>query len=475
MVTDGTERRSPQRILVIDDDAVVCLSCARVLGADGHSVETEQSPRSGLQKALTGEYDLILLDLVMPELRGLDVLRQLREAGLPAEVIIITGYSTVETAVEAMKMGAADYVSKPFNPSELRMAVDKVVERSALLRENAALRRIIEEGQSFEGLIGESRAMEQVYQVIRRVAPTHSTVLITGESGTGKELVARAIHRLSPCADRPFLACDCSSLVPTLLESELFGHVKGSFTGAVAAKQGLFRAASGGTLFLDEISNVSLEIQGKLLRALESRRVKPVGATEEIEVDIRLISASNRDLRAMCDEGTFREDLFYRLNVVPIHMPPLRERTGDIPILLHHFLERTRRKNALTARAFSPEALRILERHSWPGNVRELKNMVERMAILCDGDRIDIPHVPPEVRPAALPGQELPMPRDWEEFKRLKREVRESATDELERRFLAEALRRAEGNVSRAAEKVGMQRTNFHALMRRHGLTADGE
>ncbi|MBM4321502.1 MAG: sigma-54-dependent Fis family transcriptional regulator, partial [Deltaproteobacteria bacterium] len=420
------------RLLVIDDEGVVCLSCVRILGAEGHRVDSRQDPREGLELALSDEYDVILLDLVMPELDGLEVLKRLKAAGVSAEVVIITGYSTVQTAVEAMKQGAADYVGKPFTPDELRRAVRKVLERSALMRENAALRRELEARQGFEGMIAGSRAMERVFGLIKRVAPTAGTVLVTGESGTGKEMVARAIHRLSPRRDQPFLACDCSSLVPTLLESELFGHVKGSFSGAIAAKRGLFDVADKGSLFLDELANISVETQGKLLRVLETRRVRRVGDTAEREVDIRLIAASNRDLAQLVREGSFREDLYYRLNVVPIQLPPLRERTEDIPRLAMTFLERFRLSNQVSAQGFTPEAMHLLVGYSWPGNVRELKNIVERMAILCDAERIEPRHLPPELRqamPAAL--RIGPLPRSWEEFKDLKRRLRDSAVQEL--------------------------------------------
>jgi len=472
MSSENDSGLPPQRILVIDDDPVVCLSCARILEPDGHHVETTQDPNDGLQSAVKGDFDVILLDLVMPSMRGEEVLARLRSAGVSAQVIIITGYSTVQSAVEAMRLGAADYVSKPFTPEELRMALKKVCERTALLRENAELRRLLAQGHGFEGIIGQSRAIERVCSLIRRVAPTQSTVLLTGESGTGKEMAARAIHRLSQRSDHPLLACDCSALVPTLLESELFGHAKGSFSGAVAAKQGLFKVADRGTLFLDEVSNISMEIQGKLLRTLETRRVRPVGETAEFDVDIRLVAATNRDLQQMVREGAFREDLFYRLNVFPIELPPLRERTGDVPLLLQHFLDRVAATNPRKPRGFTAEALHALEAYHWPGNIRELRNVVERMAILCDSDRIDLPHLPPELRPSNGAVVTTDLPDNWEDFKRLKRQASDSAAHQLERRFLADVLARCNGNVTRAAEVVGMQRTNFHFLIRKHGLKA---
>jgi len=462
-----------QRILVIDDEAVIGTACHRILCPEGHQVEFHANAQAGLQAALSGDFDVILLDLVMPGIGGMEILRQVKAAGVASEVVIITGHSTVESAVEAMKQGAADYLSKPFSPNQLKLVVQKVAERSALIRENAMLRRELELHQGFEGMIGDSRPMERLFSLIKRVAPTDGTVLITGESGTGKEMVARAIHRLSRRASHPLLCCDCTALAPTLLESELFGHVKGSFSGAVATKQGLFEAAHKGTLFLDEVANLSPEIQGKLLRVLESRRVRKVGDTAERKVDIRLIAATNRDLGEMVARDAFREDLYYRLNVLPLYVPPLRERHGDIPKLATAFLEHVCRKSNLRVEGFSPEAMARLESYHWPGNVRELRNVVERVAILCDSQRIEPRHLPPEISQARPRSLVANLPSNWEEFKRLKQEVRDAAVRELERRFLIEALARSEGNVTKAAKDVGMQRSNFHALMRKYGLTAD--
>jgi DNA-binding NtrC family response regulator len=375
-----------------------------------------------------------------------------------------------------MKQGAADYLSKPFSPDQLRMVLQKVAERSALIRENAALRRELEVHQGFEGIIGERPAMQRVFALIKRVAPTNGTVLITGESGTGKEMVVRALHRLSRRKDQPLLACDCSALAPTLLESELFGHVKGSFSGAIATKQGLFEAAQKGTLFLDEVGNLSMETQGKLLRVLETKKVRKVGDTAEREIDIRLIAATNRELMDLARSGEFREDLYYRLNVVPIFLPPLRERPGDIPRLVTTFLQRFGKKLGVDVRGFTPDAMFLLENYAWPGNVRELRNIVERIAILCDAEHVEPRHLPPEISESPTSRSQVSqLPGNWEEFKRLKQQVREAAVQDLERRFLAEALQRSGGNVSKAAEDVGIQRTNFHALLRKYNLTGVGE
>ncbi len=468
-----TQEMKSHRILVIDDEAVVCLSCARILSSEGYQVDCKQKAEDGLREALTGEYDIILLDLVMPDLSGLELLERLKTAGIQSEVVIITGYSTVQTAVDAMKLGAIDYVSKPFTPDELRLIVRKVLERSALIKENVELRRKLESHEAFEGIIGDSAAMEQVFKLIQRIAPTQGTVLITGESGSGKELVARAIHNLSPRKEKPFLAFDCSSLVPSLIESELFGHVKGSFSGAIATKQGLFEVADKGTLFLDEVGNISQETQGKLLRVLETRMVKKVGDTVEREVDIRLIAATNKDLLEMVRQQTFREDLFYRLNVLPVHLPPLRERPGDIPRLAMTFLERYRRTYQFKAKYFSPEAMALMESYQWPGNVRELKNVVERIAIMCDSEMIKPHHLPPEMQRVPVRPTHTSIPRTWEDFRALKRQAYESTIQELECQFILEALERSGGNVSKAAQDVGMQRTNFHALMRKYRLTGE--
>ncbi|MBN1503760.1 MAG: sigma-54-dependent Fis family transcriptional regulator [Candidatus Eisenbacteria bacterium] len=467
------EQTKSHRILVIDDEAVVCLSCARILASEGYQVDSKQRAEEGLELALTGQYDVILLDLVMPDMTGLEVLERLKQAGVPSEVVIITGYSTIQTAVDAMKLGAADYVSKPFTPDELRLVVRKVLERSALIRENVELRKKLQSQEGFEGIIGGSAALEQVFKLVKRVAPTQGTVLITGESGTGKEMIARAIHNLSPRNEKSFLAFDCSSLVPSLIESELFGHVKCSFSGAIATKQGLFEVADKGTLFLDEVGNISLETQGKLLRVLETRMVKKVGDTVEREVDIRLIAATNRDLLEMVRRQTFREDLFYRLNVVPIHIPPLRERSGDIPRLAMTFLERYRKTYQFKAKYFAPEAMALMESYAWPGNVRELKNVVERIAIMSDNEMIRPHHMPLEMQRVPARPVQGGVPRTWEEFRALKHQACEATVQELECQFIMQALERSGGNVSKAAQDVGMQRTNFHALMRKYRLTGE--
>lgn len=463
------------RILVIDDEPIVGLSCERILSRENkYEVKFETDSKIGLEEALSGNYDLILLDIVMPEIDGMEILARVKEAGISSEIVIITGFADLQTAIEAMKLGASDFVSKPFTPNELTIIVEKVIKHSALLKENIALREELNIHQGFEGIIGKSPEMEKVFSLIKRVAPTDGMVLITGETGTGKEMIARAIYRLSMRKDKPFIACDCGALAPTLMESELFGHVKGSFTGAITTKKGLFEIADKGTLFLDEVANISLETQSKLLRVLETNEIKKVGDTCERKIDIRLIAATNKKLEKMVKDGTFREDLYYRLQVFPIFIPPLRERKVDIPGLAFTFLERFKKKNKTKAQNFAPEIIKLMEEYNWPGNVRELKHLVERLAILSDSDTISPALLPQEFKKSQLLEDILKLPQKWDEFKGLKSQIKENAVKEIEKRFLIEALQRSDGNVSKAAESVGLQRTNFHLLLKKYGIRAKG-
>ena len=461
------------RVLIIDDEPVIGLSCERILLPEKkYRLNIQTDPVTGLKEALTGHYDLILLDLVMPELEGMEILKRIKGAGIPSEVIIITGHATIKTAVESMQLGAADYISKPFSPDELKIVLEKVIQHSAVLKENIALRKELHLHRGFEGIIGKSIKMERIFSLIKRVAPTDGSVLITGESGTGKELIAAAIHRTSRRQDRPFITCDCSTLVPSLLESELFGHVKGSFTGSIATKKGVFEIADRGTLFLDEVSNISLEIQTKLLRVLETSRVRKVGSTTECQVDIRLITATNQDLGQMVQKGNFREDLYYRLKVVPINLPPLRERTEDILELAVHFLEKFKKKNPTPVRGFHPDTIIAMEKYDWPGNVRELRNLVERLAILTDSEIIAPGDLPSEFFSPSLPTVTSELPHSWEEFKNFKQEVQNQATREIEKEFLVQTLTEFKGNITRAATAIGIQRTHLHQLLKKYSLNA---
>jgi DNA-binding NtrC family response regulator len=452
---------------VIDDEPIMLDACRRILERHGLTVDIEADPFAGRDRALAGAYELILVDLRMPDLSGLDILRSVREHRVDLEVIIITGYASIDTAVQAVKLGAFDYLPKPFTPDELRLRVDGAL---AQLRARRALAAATP--RPAPRLVGDSPVLHEVYALIDRVAPSDATVLIVGESGTGKELAALEIHTRSPRRDRPLVSLDCSALAPGLLESELFGHVKGSFTGAVASKPGLFEIADQGTLFLDEVASLTMETQGKLLRVLETGELKPVGGVEVRRIDIRLIAATNRDLADLVEEKSFREDLYYRLNVVPVQLPPLRERRSDIPLLLNHFLGRFHGPRSSGPRRLSPDALDALTRHDWPGNVRELKNLVERLVVTTEGEVIRLAHLPDYIvkRSTAEPA---PVPRTNEELKAMKRSVRERLCRELERSFVIEALRRNDWNVTHAARETGLLRPNFHALMRKHRVRAD--
>lgn len=459
-----------RKILIIDDEPTIGSGCKRVLEKENFEVLYQQNGRAGLKEALTGQYHLILLDLLLPEIEGMEILRSIKSKGIPSEIIIITGYATVQTAVEAIQMGAADYLSKPFSPDELIIHVKKVFQQMDLRSENIALRKELNIQEGFSGIIGESPPMKQVFNLIKRVAPTECNILIIGESGTGKEVVAQAIHRTSLRKDQPFIACDCGALTPTLLESELFGHVKGSYSGAISTKQGLFEIANNGTLFLDEVSNISMEIQSKLLRVLETRMIRRVGDTVERKINIRLIAASNQNLMKMVEEGNFRNDLYYRLEVIPIQLPRLSERKVDIVRLAAKFLDDVKKVSEIRARQFSAEAIEILESYSWPGNIRELKNLVERVSILCDAETIQAKHLPGELQNTCTEVDIGDFPATWEEFRNYKQKLRENLVMKIEKEFLVMALQEAGGNVSKAAQQIGMQRTNLHSLLKKYKI-----
>jgi two-component system, NtrC family, response regulator PilR len=456
------------RVLVIDDEEVMLESCRRILTRKGLAVDIEADGLRGRERALGGGYDLVLLDVRLPEIDGLDLLADVRKHRTDLEFIIITGYSTIDAAVKAVKLGAFDYLPKPFTPDELWTRVDAAL---ACLFDRRA-RQAPASGAIGQRLIGDSEAMARVRALIAQVAPTDATVLIIGESGTGKELAALEIHAASLRRDRPLVSLDCSTLAPGLLESELFGHVKGSFTGAVATKPGLFEIADHATLFLDEVSSLSLETQGKLLRVLETGEIKPVGGVASRHVDIRLITATNRDLADLVKEKAFREDLYYRLNVVPLRLPPLRERPSDVPQLLRHFLASRCRPDGRGLRGFSADAMQRLAERPWPGNVRELRNLVERLMVTTTGEEIAAADLVDDTG-ASENAERLPIPRTNEELKTLKRRLHERASGELERAFVLDALRRNEWNVSRAARDTGMLRPNFHALMRKYHIRTE--
>lgn len=460
------------RILVVDDEEIVLRSCARILGGGAYEVETAQDGLEALKKIEGGRFDILVLDIMMPKIGGLEVLQRVKESHPDIDVIMITGLSQIETAVKAMKLGAFDYLPKPFDPDELKLVVQRALERRQLLRENLDLKSEVSAKYRLENIIGSSPRMQAVFRLVAKCAPTSSTVLLTGESGTGKELIARAIHHNSLRKDQPFVAVDCNSLSENLLESEMFGHVKGSFTGAVASKKGLFEVADNGTLFLDEIGNLSLTTQAKLLRVIQEREFKPVGDTRTQSANFRLICATNKDLAAMVAAGTFRDDLYYRINVFPIQVPPLRERRDDIPALAFHFLKVFSDSLGKPVTEFSAGAMSAIVNHDWPGNVRELENTVQRAVILAADSVIRQAHLGDIVDSSLR--LDLDVPKTSDELKHTKKAAREKSVESIEKSFVLAALRRNSWNVTRSAEETGMQRANFQALMKKHGIRVKG-
>ena len=456
------------RILVVDDEEIVIRSCLRILGDGDYAVEAVQDGWEALKKIDESHYDVLILDIMMPKIDGLEVLRRVKESHPDIDVIMITGLSQIDTAVRAMKLGAFDYLPKPFDPDELKLVVERALERRQLLQENLDLRNEVSSKYRFENIIGSSPRMQNVYRLIAKCAPTNSTVLLTGESGTGKELIARAIHYNSLRKDKPFVPVDCNSLSENLLESEMFGHVKGSFTGAVANKKGMFEIADNGTLFLDEIGNISLATQAKLLRVIQEREFKAVGDTRTQSANFRLICATNKDLKAMVAGGAFREDLFYRINIFPIQIPSLRERRDDIPALAFHFLKVFGEELGKKVTEFSEGAMSVIVNHDWPGNVRELENTVQRAVILANDKVIRQAHLGNIMD--LSPRLDLEVPKTGDELKRIKKVAREKSVENIEKRFVLEALRRNAWNVTKSAEETGMQRANFQALMKKYNI-----
>jgi len=465
---------SSPRILIVDDEMIVCESFQRILKEEQYEVECALSGREALEKMKEDPFDIVITDLKMPGIDGMEVLRTFRKEYPDAIIIMVTGYSTVETAVEAMKLGAFDYIPKPFTPDEVSIVVKKALEKRNLQLENIYLRKELREKYGFHNIIGKSKKMQEIYRIIEKVAPTDSTVLIYGQSGTGKELIARAVHFNSERREKQFVPVDCAVLSENLLESELFGHIKGSFTGAVTTKPGLFEVADGGTVFLDEVGNISLAIQAKLLRVLQEREFTPVGGTKAKKVDIRLIAATNKDLEKMIKEETFREDLYYRLNIVPIYLPSLKDRQEDIPLLAIHFLKKYAEEMGKTIKGFTSEAMERLIQYPWPGNVRELENVIERSVVMIDEEMVRVNHLILPVRQDKM-RLNTPIPVTSDELKEIKKQLREKAVEEVERKFILDALERNHWNVTRAAVEVGMLRPNFQALMRKYNLHAREE
>jgi len=437
---------SERRVLVIDDEAGLRHTLLLILRDEGYRVAVADDGEAGLRMALAEQPDLILCDIRMPRMGGLEFLQRYQEGGGTGLVIMMSAYGALETAVEAMRRGAYDYISKPFNADEVLLTLRKAEEREQLRREVARLKREVGEVAGFEGVVGASAAMREVMELAMRVAPFPSTVLLTGESGSGKEAVARAVHQASPRRDRGFVAVNCGAIPENLLESELFGHEKGAFTGADRAREGVFEEADGGTLFLDEIGELSLPLQVKLLRVLQERVIRRVGGSGERPVDVRVMAATARDLVEQVKGGKFRDDLFYRINVVQVHIPPLRTRPEDIPLLAEHFLRRHAERLQVPTPGLPRALLPVLAAYSWPGNVRELENVLERALILSGGE-IGIEHLPPHVRS----GKQLFEVRDDEGDLSVKRRL-----PALEKTLIARALERSGGNRTRAAELLDL-------------------
>ena len=452
------------RILIVDDEKGMRDLLSIMLKNDGYRVDAAESAARARDLISKGSYDLVISDIAMPDGSGVDVLRTAREIQPDCIVILITAYASTESAIEALKLGAYDYIIKPFDVEEMRIVLKNALEKRQLEQENTLLKRELKETSRFDDLVGESPAMDQVRAMLDRVAPTNSTVLIWGESGTGKELAARAIHRRSPRRSKQFVSINCGALPDELLESELFGHVKGSFTGAVAAKKGLFEVADGGTIFLDEIGDTSPAMQVKLLRVLQERQIRRVGGTEQLEVDVRIITATNQDLETMVREKRFREDLYYRINVIAVQMPPLREKREDIPSLASHFLAKYNKIMGKRIREISPEAMRQLMEYGWPGNVRELENVIERAVALEGSDRILPASFNREVATRTDTAQPLPVVLNDTGIDL------ETQLERLRERFMNEALNRTHGVQTRAAELLGMSFRSFRYFAKKYNL-----
>jgi DNA-binding NtrC family response regulator len=454
--------RPRERLLVVDDEPHARAALAELLRDAGYTVETAADGFKALGKLQELGPDLLLTDLRMPGLDGLDLMRRAKEIDPEIATVVMTASSDVETAVNAMRLGAADYVSKPLNMDELAIVLDRALEGRRLRREAGELRARLSQRHRLSGLVGSSRGMQKVYETVLLIAPSRASVIISGESGTGKELIAAAIHEHSPRAGHPFIKLHCAALAETLLESELFGHERGSFTGAVGRREGRFRQADGGTLFLDEIGEISPNIQVKLLRFLQEREFERVGGNETIKVDVRIVAASNRDLLTLVREGKFREDLYYRLNVVSIEMPPLRSRPDDIPLLATHFLARYGAESDKQIAGFSDEALSALVHYAWPGNVRELENAVERAVVVCRTNEIRVSDLMPTI--AAPPPSSTSSPV-----------VPGASMAELERHAILKTLEHVAGSTTRAAEILGISpRTIQYRLREYAGIPRAG-
>ncbi len=453
-------------ILIVDDEEVLQDVLTTLLRREGYSTISAGSGEEALELIEREEVELVLLDLMLPGLSGREVLREIRQRDSEQVVVVITAYSSIESAIGAMRDGAFHYIPKPFKNEEVLLTIRKGLEQRRLRNENRSLRQQLARRYSFDKILGKSQPMQQVYELIQLASPAKSNILVLGESGTGKELVAKAIHHHSRRADGPFVTVNSGSMPGDLLESNLFGHVKGAFTGAIAAKKGLFEVADGGSIFFDEIGNIPMDIQAKLLRVIQEKEFMRVGSIENLRVDVRIIAATNAALVAMVQQERFREDLYYRLNVITIQLPPLRKRTEDIPLLAQHFLARFAEENEKAIREITPQAMELLLDYPWPGNVRELENVIERATVLSSGERLGVELLPANVRqrdpgglsPVVVPPTGLPY---------------KEAVSDFERQLIVKALQSAGGVQKRAAELLQVKPTTLHEMMKRLNISAE--
>jgi two-component system NtrC family response regulator len=457
------------RILIVDDEARMQRLFEINLGPK-YEVRTAGDGERALEVVKSGDVALLVTDLKMPGMNGMTLLHESHRIYPDLPVVIMTAYGTVEGAVQAMKEGAVDYILKPIKMEEMEILIEKTLSVRRLQDENRSLRQELQSVYGPTSIVGNHPAIQKVIQLISQVAGTKATVLVQGESGTGKEIVARAIHYQSDRASKSFVVINCAAIPSNLLESELFGHEKGAFTGAIKTKKGRLELADQGTLFLDEIGEMPKELQVKILRVLEEQKFQRVGGIEDVEVDNRIIAATNKDLKQAVEAGAFRDDLFYRLNVITISIPPLRERKEDIPLLVDYFLEKHRKVFKSRAAGVSDEALKLLVEYSWPGNVRELENTLVRAVILCPSDLIQPGDLQEEMRREEVQ-EEIKLPADRDELKQMKKEAQQKAKGEIEKRFIIEALKQGGGNVMRSAEMVGMDRRQFQNLLRKYGIS----
>ena len=451
------------KLLVVDDEQSIRRLCMTIGTSLGFTCNEAESAESAVTRLETDPPDLVLTDLKLPNQSGVELLKQVRNILPRTEIAIMTGHGSIESAVDAMKLGAYDYIEKPFRVEKLRLLLQRMAEKVRLVNENAFLRDRVNTDENLDGIIGTSAGMQDVLRMISRLKDTRTAVLISGESGTGKELVARAIHFKGALAQAPFVAVDCGALVPTLMESELFGYEKGAFTGATRSKSGLFQAANGGTLFLDEIGELPLEMQTKLLRVLQEKEVRPVGSNDKVNVDVRVIAATNRDLESAYREGTFRKDLYFRLNVVTVHLPPLRERRSDIPMLVHHFLNRYAPTTHLQV---TPAAMKSLLQYDWPGNVRELENCIARGVTLGDQEVIDVQDLPPAIR-TEQPASQSMTPQDAASLST-------TALAEMEKMTILRVFEQANGDKALAGKMLGISRATLYRKLKRYNIPLRG-